>query len=150
MPSCSGWRACGSARLTESARDPVTGAEEPARERAFAHAESTRGLLLREAGDVHGHERVAKLLRQLGNRCVDSPMFGRLGGVIARTRPDGHVVDQLGRRGAAPLGSALADQGFAQRPQQIPELVLSAKQPWTREHPRARLLHQVERQLFPC
>ena len=87
------------ALVFEHSRNSVTGAEEPTRQRALGHAESSRRFRVGETGDVDRDKRVAELLRQLGDRREHPAFLGGIRRVVTLARPERGVVDQFCREG---------------------------------------------------
>src|SRR5262249_8736545 len=93
-------------------------------------------------------ERVAELVRELRDRRVDLPLLDRLGGIVARAAAEHGLVGELDGRRTALLGTELADQRIAERPQQVADLVVPTEHPRAGQHAGIGLLHEVLR-LFP-
>ena len=86
---------CASGRAAlDSAHHLLTSAVEAAHHRALADAQRACGLLVREPGDVHGHEDVAEVTRKRGDRGVELRSF-ECGMRLGRVRI-GNEVETVG------------------------------------------------------
>ena len=124
----------------------LAGTEEAAHHRSLANPQGSSCLLVGEAGDVDRDEDVPEVVRQRSDDGIQLTGLER----CVRLRGPGigdeiHLVgERLGTEPAAP-GSALVEEGVAQRPQEVAEVVFVAEEPRPREHARVRLLDEVFR-----
>jgi hypothetical protein len=115
-----------------------------AHHRPRADAQGTGRLLVGEAGDVDGDEDVAEVVGERGDRGVELARLERRLW-LARLRI-GDELELLGQRvgtEATALSPLLGQEGVAQRPEEVAEVVLVAEQAWAGEHARVRFLDEV-------
>jgi hypothetical protein len=106
----------------------LASAVEAAHHGALADAQARCGLLVGEAGDVHGHEDVAEVIRKRGDRRVELAGLERgCGSSACGSATRSSCRERAGTEPAA-LGPLLVQEGVAQRAQEIAEVVLVAEQ----------------------
>src|SRR5919197_6604162 len=127
-----------------SVHQRVAGAEEAAHDRPGGDAQRLGRLLVGEAEEVDGPERVALVFGQIGDAGVELAGLERaLGvgegvGLVAL-----EILGRGGRGGAAGRRAALGDEGVAQDAQEVAEVVVAADQARLGEHAHAHVLDEV-------
>ncbi|RDJ92900.1 hypothetical protein B4Q13_25620, partial [Lacticaseibacillus rhamnosus] len=95
-----------------------------------------------EAEDVNRHQRQAEVLGELRDRRVYLLNLERLLGASHRLRVDRENILDSRHRQRSPRGGAQAgEEGVAQHPHEVVELILALDHAGRCEHPREGLLH---------
>jgi hypothetical protein len=123
--------------------EPLVGAVEPTRERPFPDAQCSGRLAIAEPEHVDGHDGVAKVGGESGDRVEDQRGLSR--GVWLRRARILDAVELLRHRHrrSAALAALLAHERVAKGSKQIGEVVVMPQEPGSREHVDVGLLDEI-------